>query len=79
MNELITFADGLIFFYKINRKRLTNNRKRCIIKSWKGGLIMTRKERKRLERDERRANVMMVIAILRFAIQLATFIITMTR
>jgi len=40
---------------------------------------MTRKERKRLERDERRANVMMVIAILSFAIQLATFIITMTR
>lgn len=27
MNELITFADGLIFFYKINRKRLTKQPK----------------------------------------------------
>lgn len=58
------------YFASFNLIRLTNRAGFAIIKSSKGGLIMTRRERKRLERDKKRANIMLAIAILELLIQI---------
>ena len=63
-------------FHKIHRKRLMIHRKRCIIniEIKKGGLIMTRKERKMLERAEKRANLEIAIAIIGLLLQIVALL-----